>query len=293
MNKRLRKQPKYVQEFSMYIDSGFLYTQLLHETVKAYNQIISDIAKRKRKAPRSVGPVLREAMSFAKNKLKKNGCLTDRGLPTTRAIDASRKLIGTDRSAKTTLTKTAFNAPFILGAAIGDYKDYTFQKATRRGSANVNHSCKVVSNLRKELNTIRKAMDNVFSCDTAFGTCNNNSMSSGHCMLSALIIQDMYGGKIISGQVSGIPHYWNRMCHMDVDLTGDQFKKPKVQIRKDELYGNSFEFTRSPFESLNQDFNREVWSKHCEFRSKVQDELNKIDKSLAEKLKKASEKLKE
>jgi len=111
-------------------------------------------------------------------------------------------------------------------------------------------------------------------------------------MLASLIVQDMYGGKIMSGQIGGIPHYWNKLCHMEVDLTGDQFKKPKIQIKKGELYSDSFEFNRDPFESLNQDFNKEVWSKHCVFRQKVREELEESCPELAEKLKEASKKLK-
>jgi len=298
----MKKHPKYIKEFQGYLSNGFLYTQLIHQTVAIYKSLISDIAKGKRKPPRASGTLLREAMEISKNHLSRNEkYLTEDGIPTPEGIASSVKLIGKDEG-KTPLMRKAFLAPYILGAAMGDYTDDSFVSAVEsykakhtkgRGSRNVSHTCKTESSLRKELNTIRKAMDEIFSCNTAFGTCNNNSMSSGHCMLSALIIQDRYGGKIISGSVDGIPHYWNRLCHLDVDLTGDQFRKPKVQIRKDNLYGaDSFAFNRSPFESLNQDFNKEVWGKHCAFRQKLRKELEGIDPKLAEKLKSASKKLK-
>lgn len=298
----MKKHPKYIKEFQGYIDNGFLYAQLIHQTVSIYKTFIKSIASGKRKPPRSCGTLLREAMEISKNHLSKNEkFLTEDGIPTPAGIESSLKLIGKDET-QTPLMKKAFLAPFILGAAIGDYKDTSFEEAVEsynakhtkgKGSKNISHTCKEEGTLRKELNTIRKAMDKIFSCNTAFGTCNNNSMASGHCMLSALIIQDMYGGKIISGAVDGIPHYWNRLCHLDVDLTGDQFRKPKIQIKKDHLYGSdSFAFNRDPFESLNQDFNKEVWGKHCVFRQKLREELEDLDPKLAEKLKSASKKLK-
>ena len=289
-----RSKPKYIQEFAYMIDNGFLYTQLIHKTIKIYKKFIREIPKSRKKVPRSSGTLLNQALKLAKYESELYGYLTKEGLPTEKAIKLSIKLIGEDGK-RSPLSKTGFQATYILGAAIGDYKDTSFEKAKakrKKGSRNVDHSCKVESSLRKELNKIRKAMDSVFSCDTAFGTCNNNSMSSGHCMLASLIVQDMYGGKIMSGQIGGIPHYWNKLCHMEVDVTGDQFKKPKVQIKKGELYSDSFEFNRDPFESLNQDFNKEVWGKHCAFRQKVREELEESSPELAEKLKQASKKLK-
>ena len=278
------------------IDNGFLYTQLIHETVKIYQRIIRDIANKKTKAPRAAATVLGQALQLAKYESQLHGYLTKDGVPTDKGIKLSVKMIG-ENGKRSPLEKTGFQATYILGAAIGDYEDISFVKAIekgkrRKGSRNVDHSCKVESALRKELNKVRKAMDEVFSCDTAFGTCNNNSMSSGHCMLASLIVQDMYGGKIMTGSIGGVPHYWNKMCHMEVDLTGDQFKKPKVQIKKGSLYSDSYEFKRDPFESLNQDFNKEVWSKHCAFRQKVREELEGLNPELSEKLKQASKKLK-
>ena len=134
-------------------------------------------------------------------------------------------------------------------------------------------------------------MDKIFKCDTAFGDCDNNSMSSGHCMLSALILQDLYGGKIKGGSVKNTPHYWNSICHFEVDLTGDQFLKPKIQVKKGQLYPDSYEFKRNPFESLNQDFNEKVWKKHCKFRKRLQQQLKSQAPHLANKLRKATTQL--
>ena len=172
----------------------------------------------------------------------------------------------------------------LYGVAIDEYIDCEYQKILdRKKKGSPNHKCLVVSALKKELKSIRKAMDKVFACDTAYGDCNNNSMASGHCMLVSLVLQDLYGGKIKGGEVNGIPHYWNAFCHHDVDLTGDQFKKPPIQVKKGELYKGGYIFKRDPYESMNQDFNKQVWSKHCKFRKRVLAELQKIDKPLHQK----------
>ncbi|GEM_PF-1696852 len=48
----------------------------------------------------------------------------------------------------------------------------------------------------------------------------------GQCAVTALVIQDYCGGAIVSGEVNGIPHYWNRLSSsVEWDLTLTQFGK--------------------------------------------------------------------
>ena len=125
----MKKYPKYVKEFQGYLSNGFLYTQLIHQTVAIYKTFIADIAKGKRKPPRASGTLLREAMQISKNHLSYNDkFLTQDGIPTAAGIASSIKLIGKDEG-KSPLMKKAFLAPFILGAAVGDYKDDAFVSA--------------------------------------------------------------------------------------------------------------------------------------------------------------------
>ena len=46
----------------------------------------------------------------------------------------------------------------------------------------------------------------------------------GQCAVTALIVQDLFGGHVLRGFVNGIEHYWNRLPNqVEVDLTRAQF----------------------------------------------------------------------
>lgn len=46
----------------------------------------------------------------------------------------------------------------------------------------------------------------------------------GQCAVTALVVQDLFGGVVLRGFVNGIEHYWNRLPNeSDVDLTRVQF----------------------------------------------------------------------
>lgn len=52
--------------------------------------------------------------------------------------------------------------------------------------------------------------------------------STGQCAVTALLLQKLFGGDVLTGSVNGIQHYWNRLRlpsgdSLDVDLTRDQF----------------------------------------------------------------------
>ncbi|MBB4764130.1 hypothetical protein ACFQFC_07920 [Amorphoplanes digitatis] len=58
--------------------------------------------------------------------------------------------------------------------------------------------------------------------------------SRGQCGVTALLVQDLFGGELVLGEVlvDGVKvghHYWNRLPGgRDVDLTADQFHPPEV-----------------------------------------------------------------
>ena len=63
--------------------------------------------------------------------------------------------------------------------------------------------------------------------ETAFGeSWNLNNPSLNQCAITALVVQDLFGGKIIRCEMTdGDSHYWNRLPNYDeVDLTKDQFE---------------------------------------------------------------------
>lgn len=48
----------------------------------------------------------------------------------------------------------------------------------------------------------------------------------GQCAVTALVVQDHCGGSLVSGEVNGTPHFWNRLAtDEELDLTLRQFGK--------------------------------------------------------------------
>jgi hypothetical protein len=46
----------------------------------------------------------------------------------------------------------------------------------------------------------------------------------GQCAVTALVVQDLFGGDLLRAQVRGVSHYWNRLpSGQEVDLTRQQF----------------------------------------------------------------------
>lgn len=119
------------------------------------------------------------------------------------------------------------------------------------------------------LQPLRHALEDVFACDTAYGDCKPDHPSAGHCFLASMMVQDLLGGEIMSGQVGLIPHYWVRVNGIDVDITGDQFDKPKVQAKKGVLYRGGSVFQRAPRERLMQGGNRKVMKLYDRLRKRV------------------------
>jgi hypothetical protein len=86
----------------------------------------------------------------------------------------------------------------------------------------------------------------------------------GQCAVTALIVQDYYGGELRRGLVDDIPHYWNILEEgRQVDLTlrqfGDSARPSDVQPR-DREYVLSFPETVSRYERLRSAVDRYLTS---------------------------------
>jgi hypothetical protein len=155
------------------------------------------------------------------------------------------------------------------------------QPRRRRGAANRALALPGSRNadLCRELTKLRKAMDEVFACDTAFGTCRveEGYPSAGHCMLAAMVVQDLFGGEILFGQVNNVPHYWNRVGKREIDVTGDQFGAgtPPVRAKQGRLNGDSTIFQREPGDSLVMPANAELMRLHERFVRRLAPVLRK------------------
>jgi len=48
----------------------------------------------------------------------------------------------------------------------------------------------------------------------------------GQCAVTALILQDIFGGELLRAVVNGESHYWNKLPLGEVDFTRSQFVSP-------------------------------------------------------------------
>ncbi len=94
----------------------------------------------------------------------------------------------------------------------------------------------------------RKAFEKHFDEKLALAGETLTTRSSGHCAIVAVIIHRLSGGALVSTETNGQSHWWNRFTWtdavetltVDVDLTGDQFGFPEVNVSvNQELYPDS------------------------------------------------------
>lgn len=76
---------------------------------------------------------------------------------------------------------------------------------------------------RRALINLRRALERAWDADTSSGEHCPARPSAGQCAVTALIVQDLFGGELLRVVNLGTSHYWNRVHGFDVDLTRDQF----------------------------------------------------------------------
>jgi hypothetical protein len=77
--------------------------------------------------------------------------------------------------------------------------------------------------------------------------------SLGQCAVTALIVQDLYGGQLLRARLGEVTHYWNALPDgTEVDLTRDQFDDfvPADTTTASREYVLSFPVTRRRYELL-------------------------------------------
>ena len=87
----------------------------------------------------------------------------------------------------------------------------------------------------------------VFNKDTCYGKYNEAIPSTGHCVMSALYLYEIFDGHVMSSKVNNVSHWFNRIGWggkiYDIDLTGDQFGFDEIMVRRINdgagLYGGS------------------------------------------------------
>ena len=75
--------------------------------------------------------------------------------------------------------------------------------------------------------SLRPALEQAWTAETSADPANwsSDNPAWGQCAVTALIIQDLFGGDLLRCKIGGISHYWNRLpSGAEVDLTRDQFR---------------------------------------------------------------------
>jgi len=92
--------------------------------------------------------------------------------------------------------------------------------------------------LRDAALALRRQLEGVFAPDTAAPGFPAVTPSGGHCAAVSLIAAEALGGELVSADVRGTSHWFNRIVtkrgSFDLDLTGDQFGYPALQIAEAE-----------------------------------------------------------
>jgi hypothetical protein len=73
---------------------------------------------------------------------------------------------------------------------------------------------------------LKARLERAWGADTAVDVAGWSAScpSWGQCAVTALIVQDIFGGSLMRAEVDGISHYWNKLpTGEQIDLTRDQF----------------------------------------------------------------------
>ena len=105
-----------------------------------------------------------------------------------------------------------------------------------------------VADLERE---IRHAWSAATSATSAWSA---DRPSVGQCAVTALLVQDYFGGELLRGVVCGESHYWNRLPDgTEVDLTADQFQAYRLEApaeARGRAYVLSFPDTANRYQRL-------------------------------------------
>jgi hypothetical protein len=74
-----------------------------------------------------------------------------------------------------------------------------------------------------------RALNQVWAGDTASppDSWSQQSPAKNHCSVTSLIVQDHFGGEILSTKTSGGTHFYNKINGIKWDLTVSQFGEPE------------------------------------------------------------------
>jgi hypothetical protein len=103
---------------------------------------------------------------------------------------------------------------------------------------------------------IRRALRSAWAAETSYDPqgWSTQNPAWGQCAVSALIVQDFFGGALRRARVNGHEHYWNYIDgHGDVDVTREQFGEASVEEDRSDVsreFVLSFPATQIRYERL-------------------------------------------
>lgn len=80
--------------------------------------------------------------------------------------------------------------------------------------------------IARRLDELARRLENSWTRETSADPVRWSAENSsfGQCAVTALIVQDHFGGELLRARVNGVSHYWNRLPFgLEVDLTRKQF----------------------------------------------------------------------
>jgi hypothetical protein len=84
----------------------------------------------------------------------------------------------------------------------------------------------------------------------------HNNPAHGQCAVTALIVQDFFGGELLCASINLTPHYWNLLPNRrELDLTREQFKMVFISgapIESTRQFILSFSETRRNYRRLHK-----------------------------------------
>lgn len=88
--------------------------------------------------------------------------------------------------------------------------------------------------LQTTLAELREKLEHGFSPETAAAGFRGTGSATGQCAATTVIAREVLGGEFASASIDRQSHWFNRLhidgSRLDVDLTGDQFGYPAVQV---------------------------------------------------------------
>ena len=86
-----------------------------------------------------------------------------------------------------------------------------------------------------DISQLQNILNHSWCAETAYGEWRNNVPSLNQCAVTALIVQDHFGGDLLRcPMTNGDRHYYNRLPDgTEVDLTQDQFSFIEAQPNKE------------------------------------------------------------